>query len=390
MSSTTGETRTGIPGPFYWILNEVADAWKEFRYADRNGKARQLGGMEFAIYHLLCRWADNGTRECRRFQCDIGEQFNISPNSLRAYLRNLEGAKLICMARGRIIGHSLTCAPTTFKLLDIKEALRHGESLKGDNPEMPEQPSDPCANSADACANSDGACANSAGERANIDGACANSAGVYANSDTNIILIQDSDKTEEEVCRGTRDDTASSFSSSSSDDNLPEALREERGRFPRVGELAAWCGEHFGRAAFPAETAAPELEHFEQALARLDGLLRQHGQTGVEAVITRLSLRPEVREQFLAAKNPASVLGRQLNYAVEDFSARLGDQPVPVSRLPVVSPAGPKNGKPDWLSQEKWDLYLEQKRKEAEQGIDIENASPAALMRRGIITWEQL
>ncbi|MHB0939609.1 MAG: hypothetical protein ACYC6A_24700 [Armatimonadota bacterium] len=335
------EHKQVIPGPFYWALNEVADAWDAFRYLDPDGEACPLGAVEFGIYHLLCRWANNTTRECRQYLSIVCKRLDISSKTLKRHLRNMEAAKLISVERGRV--DSVTGAPatTSFTLLDINEAIQYGRRLSGIAASVGEMPTP-------------------LGEMPTPLGEMPTPPGEFP---TNKILREDSGKTEKKQC-GARDDTPSSSPSL----ELPQALQGDSGRtrFPRAAALAGWCREALGVAAFPAEMPALGLEPYEQALAKLDGLLWQCGQTAVEVVTTRLSLRPEVQAQLRAAKEPAAVLGRQITYAVEDFTARAlrrGDavatgRPEPLARLPDPAPRPAEDEKPAWMSEEQW-LYYE-------------------------------
>ncbi|MHB0938104.1 MAG: helix-turn-helix domain-containing protein [Armatimonadota bacterium] len=134
--------RHEIPGNFYWALNEVADHWQEFRYPAPDGEAKRLGAGEFAVYHLLCRWANNETRQCKSYQSILCRWLDLSPKTLRRYLRNLEGAKLISTKRGYINLDAGVSVPSAFTLLDIGEALQHGNRLSEESvpEEMPVNP----------------------------------------------------------------------------------------------------------------------------------------------------------------------------------------------------------------------------------------------------------
>jgi DNA-binding IscR family transcriptional regulator len=329
MSNT--DSRTTIPGSFYWILNDLNTHWKDFRYLSRDRQVRRLGGMEFAVYHHLCRWADNATRECRMFQCEISEQMNCSQNSLRAYLRNLEGAKLIRMDRGRVIGRTLHCSPTAFTLLDIDEALQYGRLLSETDPE---QLRDPCVNSASQDAKFECQDANSAPQDANFE--CQG-----ANSSTNIILSKDGNKNS----GGDSSRAPQIFSASqqieSSVISQPGTVKAQAGEegeppagFPRAAGMARWCRERLGRAMFPVGLPAEEL------------------------LATRLTLRPEVRAQLRAAPWPYLVISRQLAFALEDIRPRapVGRQDPPV---PVPDPRRKVNEKPSpSFTDEEWEEYM--------------------------------
>jgi len=170
-------------------------------------------------------------------------------------------------------------------------------------------------------------------------------------------------------------------------------------RFPRTAALAGWCREALGVAVFPAEMLPLGLEPYEQALARLDGLLWQCGQTAVEVLTTRLSLRPEVQAQMRAAKEPAAVLGRQLTYAVEDFTARAlrrGDTvatglPEPLARLPDPAPWPAEDEKPKWMDDERWAFCLherevmQQAREKAREAREQERKSHVNLSSRDTV-----
>ncbi|MHB9109692.1 MAG: helix-turn-helix domain-containing protein [Armatimonadota bacterium] len=348
-----------IPGPFYWALNEVADAWREFRYPGPDGRAGRLGEGEFAVYHLLCRWADNTTRQCSRYQTTLADWLNISTKTLRARLRKLIAAGLIRMEQGCVDPQTGEPRPGRYTLLDIEEALRHGRQLSGtlapvelaagEPPARRDAPSHPREISSHPGENISYPRENSShpGE----DMTC-------PREDLTGNKRRQDGKTEKTVSCG-RDDTVSS----SSLDSLPNALEEAEGRrrFPLTAALAEWCRQTLGRSPFPAEMPAAELEPFEDGLARLDRACQPCGQSAVEALATRLSLRPEVREQFLTARRPHAILARQLNYAVEDFTtraARLPDAPLRASPAPSAVSAAPgppmDDEKPEGVSNERW------------------------------------
>ena len=388
-----------IPGPFYWALNEVAENWREFRYRDPNGKIKRLSAAESGVYHQLCRWANNETRACHRFIRDLSKELNLTPNTLRGYLRNLEGAKLIAIQHGRFHGDTGVCAPTVFTLLDVEEAVQYGCRLE--DGEVPEQSPETGerANAEQMGVNVEGMCSASEQMDANSAGMCsdaeqidANSEHMGANSATNKRLSKDSGKTEKTVCSG-RDDTTSSSPSM----ELPAALTEAeaRRRFPLAAALAEWCRQTLGRSPFPAAMPAAELEPFEDGLARLDRATQPCGQSAVEALTTRLALRPEVREQLRAARRPAPILARQLNYAVEDFTtraARLPDTPLRASPAPPAAPAAPgppgDDEKPKWMSEKQWAFYKEQRllRKQAREQERLAREQDAPGLSRSCVT----
>jgi len=358
------ENKQVIPGPFYWALNEVADAWDEFRYQSLDGEVRWLGAPEAGVYHQLCRGADNTTRECRTYQSLLCKRLHITYPTLRKYLHNLEGARLISVAWGSFDPLTGASAAATFTLLDIEEALRHGRRLSGASVDEaatvgePEEASETESSAAERVKDSCTPLKNIFTPLKKFNSPLKESFSPPINSFTDKDSLRLS-KTEKTVC-GARDNTDRSPSLDSLPDAVPGDQRPPR--FPRTAELAAWCRDALGCAVFPAETAPLELEPYEQALARLEGVARRCGQTAVEVMTTRLSLRPEVREQLRTARWPESVFGHQINYALEDFTARaarLGDAaaprlPEPAARLPA---SGPKHGKPAWMSDEQWIFY---------------------------------
>jgi hypothetical protein len=142
---------------------------------------------------------------------------------------------------------------------------------------------------------------------------------------------------------------------------LPKPARGAAGqrRFPRTVELARWCRRKMGRPMFPLDIPAEQLEPFEEALDRLESVTRACGQTAEEVITTRIWLRPEVQAQLRESVWPYAVIARQLNFALEDFSARAVRQkdyaPVPSRRR--------AREKPEWMSDEEWAFYEEQERK---------------------------
>ncbi|MHB0938646.1 MAG: hypothetical protein ACYDCO_23645 [Armatimonadota bacterium] len=141
---------------------------------------------------------------------------------------------------------------------------------------------------------------------------------------------------------------------------LPGAARGEVGRrrFPRTVELARWCQRKMGRPMFPLEMPADQLEPFEEALDRLEGVTRACGQTAEEVITTRIWLRPEVQAQLREAQWPYTIIARQLNFALEDFSARAVRQK---DYTPVATRRRVKE-KPEWMSDEEWAFYEGQER----------------------------
>lgn len=141
---------------------------------------------------------------------------------------------------------------------------------------------------------------------------------------------------------------------------LPNAIRREDGRrrFPRTIELARWCQRKLGRPMFPLEMPAEQLEPFEEALDRLEGVTRACGQTAEEVITTRIWLRPEVQAQLREAQWPYTVIARQLNFALEDFSARAVRQK---DYAPVTTRRRVRE-KPSWMSDEEWAFYESQDR----------------------------
>jgi len=147
---------------------------------------------------------------------------------------------------------------------------------------------------------------------------------------------------------------------SAEDESLPRSARGEVGRrrFPRTILLAGWCRRKLGRPMFPTDMAADGLEPFEEALDRLEGVTRACGQTAEEVITTRIWLRPEVQAQFREAAWPYAVIARQLNFALEDFSARAVRQK---DYTPVATRRRVKE-KPEWMSDEEWAFYEGQER----------------------------
>ena len=141
---------------------------------------------------------------------------------------------------------------------------------------------------------------------------------------------------------------------------LPNAARKEGGRrrFPRTIELARWCQRKMGRSMFPQEMPTEQLEPFEEALDRLEGVTRACGQTAEEVITTRIWLRPEVQAQLREAQWPYTIIARQLNFALEDFSARAVRQK---DYTPVATRRRAKE-KPEWMSDEEWAFYEGQER----------------------------
>jgi len=139
------------------------------------------------------------------------------------------------------------------------------------------------------------------------------------------------------------------------EETLPAPARGAAGRrrFPRTIELARWCRRKLGRAMFPAEMAADQLEPFEEALDRLEGVTRACGQTASEVITTRIWLRPEVQAQLREAAWPYAVIARQLNFALEDFAARAVRQK---DYAPIATRRSARE-KPEWMSDEEWAFY---------------------------------
>lgn len=147
---------------------------------------------------------------------------------------------------------------------------------------------------------------------------------------------------------------------SAEDEPLPRSARGEAGRrrFPRTIQLAGWCRRKLGRPMFPTDMTADGLEPFEEALDRLEGVTRACGQTAEEVITTRIWLRPEVQAQLREAQWPYAVIARQLNFALEDFSARAVRQK---DYTPVATRRRTRE-KPEWMSDEEWAFYEGQER----------------------------
>jgi len=157
-----------------------------------------------------------------------------------------------------------------------------------------------------------------------------------------------------------RDARAADFAAED-EEALPKQARGVAGRrrFPRTIELARWCRRKMGRPMFPPDMPVEQLEPFEEALDRLEGVTRACGQTAEEVITTRIWLRPEVQAQLREAAWPYAVIARQLNFALEDFSARAVRQ----KDYAPIATRRRGNEKPEWMSDEEWAFYEEQDRK---------------------------
>ena len=372
-------TKRVIPGGFYWALNEVADAWHEFRYPvlkkiptgeigknkqpayryEPTGDSKRLGTGEFAVYHLICRWVDNTTRDCHRYLSAMCKRLEITHNTLKTYLRNLEGAKLLGVEWGRVDPETGAPAPTVFALLDVREALDYGRVLSG---KLSPAAGDGEASAIDGGAEADDTgisqtesprSATEQGVSTDDSRGCQPSTGGLSKIDANNRLSKASSSsasTKRLVQRDARD-----ASVSPEEESLPEPARGEEGRrrFPRTIGLASWCRCKLGRPMFPVDMPAEGLEPFEEALDRLEGVTRACGQTAAEVITTRIWLRPEVQAQLREAAWPYAVIARQLNFALEDFSARA------VRQKDYAPVAGRRRAreKPEWMSDEEWAFY---------------------------------
>lgn len=75
---------------WFWVDNEYL-----------NGYGRVFGTTGVAIYVSLCRHANNETQECFPAQEDIAEELNISPRTVRRYIKLFEKYHIISVNRER-------------------------------------------------------------------------------------------------------------------------------------------------------------------------------------------------------------------------------------------------------------------------------------------------
>jgi len=139
-------------------------------------------------------------------------------------------------------------------------------------------------------------------------------------------------------------------------------VRPPTADFPLTLELEAWCRQKFGKPLFAPRMREETIGGVEEALVRLDARARACGQSALEVLTTRLTMRPEVQQRLRQAASPYEVIARQIAYALEDYAERAQRTaaavplPVPAPELPTRRRA---NSKPAWMSDEEWAFHQE-------------------------------